>query len=306
MIHLVTLNPALDLSLRLAEPQKGKIGEVLEAQIEAGGKALNVARFLKKWGIRPVTWLGTGGEKDSTHVLYRALLKEEGLSANYLGGTAPVRFNVIVQNKSRSSKYNHPGFELDLTSFPKLYKAVKKGDLLVMTGRLPVGMNPGLYGAWIKAFGRKGAGTVIDTSGKALTEALQAKPWFFKVNLFEFSEASRQKIANLKSFTKRLPGLLKSGLLHGAVTNGAEGAVLWNGNQACWVRSSQKVKSPLVVGAGDAFLAGYLKGLQSRKSFEECARLACAAGTVVAMTGIRGFKPQMATALLRKMRINKI
>ena len=306
MIHLVSLNPALDLSLGLEEPSKGKIGLVSEAKVEAGGKALNVARFLRKWGIRPETWLGTGGESDPTHILYRALLKEEGVAANFLGGQAPVRFNVVIQNKKKSRKYNHPGFELDLASFPRLYKSVKKGDLLVMTGRLPVGMNSGLYGAWIRAFGRKGVGTVVDTSGKPLAEALQAKPWFFKVNLFEFSEATHQKIKNLKQFSNQLPGLLKSGLLHGAVTNGAEGAVLWNGNQAVWVKSSQKVKSSFVVGAGDAFLAGYLKGLQSRKSFEDCAKLACAAGTAVAMTGIKGFDVKLVSKLMKSLKVKKI
>lgn len=306
MIHLVTLNPALDFSLRAEEPRKGKIGEVLEAQVEAGGKALNVARFLRKWGIRPMTWLGTGGESDPTHVFYRALLREEGLAANFLGGKAPVRFNVIIENKKRSAKYNHPGFELDLASFLKLYKAVKKGDLLVMTGRLPVGMNSGLYGAWIRAFGRKGVGTVVDTSGKPLTEALQAQPWFLKVNLFEFSEATHRKFSNLSQFSKRVPDLLKAGLLHGAVTNGAEGAVLWNGNQALWVRSNQKVEASLVVGAGDAFLAGYIKGLQGRKSFEDCARLACAAGTAVAMTGIEGFDVKLAGKSLKTVKIVKV
>lgn len=305
MIHLVTLNPALDLVLRVEDPRSGKIGEVLDVQIQAGGKALNVARFLKKWGIRPATWLGTDGESDSSHVLYRALLREEGLAVNFLGGSAPVRFNVMIQNKKKSMKYNHPGFELDLASFPRLYKAVKKGDLLVMTGRLPMGMNPGLYGAWIRAFGRKNVGTVIDTSGDALREALQAKPWFFKVNLFEFSEAVRQRISNLKQFSRSLPNLLKSGLLHGAVTHGEAGAVLWNGNQSCWVRSSRKVKSTSVVGAGDAFLAGYLKGLQSRMSFGNCAKLACAAGTVVAMTGIRGFDVKLVSKLLKSVKVTK-
>src|SRR5271156_253337 len=114
MIHLVTLNPALDLSLRVEEPKNGKIGLMVASRVEAGGKALNVARFLRKWRIRPETWLGTGGESGPTHLLYRSLLEEEVLTANFLGGTAPVRINAVVQTKKKSVKYNHPGFELDL------------------------------------------------------------------------------------------------------------------------------------------------------------------------------------------------
>src|ERR1039457_2663641 len=131
MIHLVTLNPALDLSLQLRESSHGKIGELLEAKVEAGVKALNIARFLRKWGLKPITWLGTGGEEHPTHVLYRSLLNKEGLAVRFLGGKAPIRFNAVVGTRKKLAKYNHPGFELDLKSFGLLYRALKKNDFLV-------------------------------------------------------------------------------------------------------------------------------------------------------------------------------
>jgi 1-phosphofructokinase len=306
MIHLVTLNPALDLSLQFQEPSQGKIGKLVEAKMEAGGKALNVARFLKKWGIRPLTWLGTGGEDHPTHVLYRSLLKKEGLAVRFLGGEAPIRFNAVVESGKTSKKYNHPGFEQDLKSFGRLHRMVKKNDLLVLTGRLPQGMNPALYGSWIKAFNRKGVRTVVDTSGTALREALAAKPWFFKVNLFEFSEAIHRKLSSLKQVVHLVPGLIRSGLLQGAITNGAEGSILWQAQHVCRVKSAQVVKNSLVVGAGDAFLAGYLKGIQSRKSFEECVKLACAAGTTVALSGISGFKTSLFQKQLKKVKVRNL
>jgi 1-phosphofructokinase len=305
MIHLVTLNPALDLELRLLEPTRGKIGEVLESNLEAGGKALNIARFFKKWRLSSQTWLGTGGGNHPTHHLYRSLLAEEGLAPHYLSSKVPIRLNVVVENDRRTEKYNHPGFELDLTDFGRLDQAVKKEDLLVLTGRLPKGMNPALYGSWIKAFKRRGLWTMVDSSGPALQEALKVKPWFFKVNLFEFSEAIHRKLSSLKQVYQSLPTLLKSGLLHGAVTNGAEGALVWNGAEAYWVKSSRKVSRQMVVGAGDGFLAGYLKGLKNRKSFMECARLACATGTAVAVTGIMGFDPRLVSRLVKSIKVKR-
>ncbi|HTC21286.1 MAG TPA: PfkB family carbohydrate kinase [bacterium] len=305
MIHLVTLNPALDLELVLKDPLSGKIGEVLESDVEAGGKALNVARFLRKEKIKFKIWLGTGGGKHPTHMLYRSLIAREGLTPYYLSSKAPVRLNVVVENSGKTRKYNHPGFELDLTDFGRLDQGLKKHDLLVMTGRLPHGMNPELYGSWIRVFGRKGVRSLVDSSGLALRKALEARPWFFKVNLFEFSGALGQKFSNLDQVASRLPTFLKSGLLHGSVTNGLEGALLWNGPVACWVRSSQKIKSRLVVGAGDGFLAGYIRGLQTRKSFFDCARLACATGTAVAKTGIMGFDPGLVSKLLKSVKVTQ-
>ena len=305
MIHLVTLNPALDLELRLLESTHGKIGEVLGSDMEAGGKALNIARFLRSEKIKSIIWLGTGGGNHPTHLFYRSLLAREGLKPRYLSSKVPIRLNVVVEENCKTKKYNHSGFELDLTDFGKLDKALKKNDLLVLTGRLPKGMNPALYGSWIHAFKRKGVWTIVDSSGPALREALKTNPWFFKVNLFEFSEATHHKLSGLMQVYQLLPTLIKSGLLHGAVTNGAEGALVWNGADACWVKSSQKVSGRLVVGAGDGFLAGYLKGLKTRKSFIDCARLASATGTAVALTGIMGFDPRLVFRLVKSIKVNK-
>ncbi len=306
MIHLVTLNPALDLFLQLEESSRGKIGKLLQAKVEAGGKALNVARFLKKWGIRPLTWLGTGGEDHPTHVLYRSLLKKEGLAVRFLGGRGPIRFNAVVEKGKTSEKYNHPGFELDLKKFGRLYRMVKKNDFLVLTGRLPQGMNPGLYGSWIKAFNRKSVRTVVDTSGDALREALAAKPWLFKVNLFEFSEAFHLKLSNLKKLIPLVPGLIKSGLLQGAVTHGPEGVLAWNGPEIVLAKPFQERIHHLVVGAGDGFLAGYLFSLQTRKSFMESVRFACATGAVVARTGITRFDKKLVDKIFKKIKVAKV
>src|SRR5579859_783254 len=140
MIHLVTLNPALDFRFRLEDPAYGKIGKVAQADVSAGGKALNVSRFLTRLGVRSTTWLGTGGGEHPTHVLYRALLKSENLQARFLSQDVPIRFNLVMDAKGHSRKYNHPGFKTDLPSLPVLSKAVKPGDFLVLTGRLPEGM----------------------------------------------------------------------------------------------------------------------------------------------------------------------
>lgn len=307
MIHLVTLNPALDLELWLKDPSQGKIGEVTHSDVEAGGKALNVARFLKKSGVPWTTWLGTGGGDHPTHVLFRTLLKREGLSVRFLSSKVPVRLNVITEAGTKKQKYNHAGFELDLTHFGKLDRSIKRGDLLVLTGRLPKGMNPALYGAWINSFKRKGVWTVVDTSGAALSEALKAKPWFFKVNLQELSEVLGGKVIDLGAVRILKHTLFANrGLIHGAVTDGARGAVIWNAEETLWVKYLGKPVKGFVVGAGDGFLAGYLRGVHLNKPFRERAVLACATATAVAQAGIMGFKSQLVSKLVKSVKVKKI
>ena len=265
-----------------------------------------MARFLKKSKIQAVAWLGTGGGTGPTHLFFRSLLEKEKLPVRFLGGESPVRFTAVIQEGKKSRKYNHPGFELELKTFGRLLGSVRKGDCLVLTGSLPVGMNESLYGSWIKAFQRRGVQVAVDSSGSALAGALAENPWFFKVNLFEFSQAVDLSFSGLKSLAKLLPKLIRSGLLHGAVTNGPEGALVWNGAESYWVKSSRNISGSLVVGAGDGFLAGYLAGIYSRKSFRESARFACAYGAVVAQTGIMAFDPKLVNRLLKQVKITKI
>jgi 1-phosphofructokinase len=298
MIHLVGLNPALDFFFKVRGSSAGKIGEVIESNVTAGGKALNIARFLKKWGCKSITWLGTGGGKEPTHLLYRALLQEEHLKARFLSDKAPIRSNIIFNRNNEIQKYNHPGFETDLTSFSKLQFSLRKNDLLVLTGRLPHGMNSALYAAWVRAFKRKGIRTVIDTSGEALSEVLKAKPWFFKVNLFELSQALGRKISELS----KVP-FFQIRVGHGAVTDGPNGAIVWDEKEVYRVKYRGKIKTGFVVGAGDGFLAGYIKGLEVKKSLKGRALLACAAGTLVAQKGIDGFDSKLASQLVTHIKI---
>jgi 1-phosphofructokinase len=306
MIHLVTLNPALDLDLFLRSPKKGKIGEVLFSDVEAGGKALNIARYLKKTHTPFEVWLGTGGGTHPTHRIFQALLQREKLPVQYLSAKTPVRLNVVVDKNGKKEKFNHPGLELDLTDFAQLDRTLRVDDLLVLTGRLPQGMNPKLYGSWVTAYSQKGIRVAVDSSGAPLREALRGGLWFFKVNLFEFSDGLQKNFKNLDQVAKSIPLFLKAGLLHGAVTNGPEGAVLWNGPVACWVRSPQRVKGRMVVGAGDAFLAGYLKAYRERQNFWNCARSGCAFATTVAQTGIMKFDPKLIPANLSKTTVRRI
>jgi len=306
MIHLVTLNPALDLSLELRDLPHGKIGELREAGLSAGGKGVNIARFLKAWGLPILPWLGTGGGSHPTHLLYRSLLEKEGLPARFLSDKAPVRINAVSSDGRSSRKYNHPGTKLPPSVFLKLLPSVARKDTVVLTGRLPGGMKDRTYADWIGVFRKRGVRTVIDTSGKPLAEALKAGPSFFKVNLIEFSEACGKRFKGLDQVKKVIPIFLRHDLSHGAVTNGAEGALVWREGRAVKVSSSTKPRKGLVVGAGDAFLAGYLKGWEGGHGLEECATLACAAATVVASRGILGFQAALAAAARKSVKVREL
>jgi fructose-1-phosphate kinase PfkB-like protein len=213
--------------------------------------------------------------------------------------------NAVSSTGKRSRKYNHPGTRLPSAVFLKLLPAVARKDTVVLTGRLPGGMKDSTYADWIKVFGKRGVRTVVDTSGKPLAMALRAVPSFFKVNLFEFSEACGRTFRGLARVPRVLPIFLRHGLDHGAVTNGQEGALVWAEGRVLRVHSLKAGKG-LVVGAGDAFLAGYLKAWEAGRGLEERARWACAAASVVARYGIAGFKPGLVAAEMEKVKVERL
>ena len=212
----------------------------------------------------------------------------------------------MTQTHRESHKYNHPGFETDLTGFSRLLAKVQKNDTLVLTGRLPKGVNDSLYASWIETFKRKGVKTVVDASGKSLLYAVKAKPWFFKSNLFEISEALGQKVQNLKQAQVLVQkNWLKNSFRHGALTDGSSGAILWK-DQECYLIKAPKMVSALVVGAGDGFLAGYLYGLRKGKSLKEAAAWAGAFGVTVAARGIQGFSREEVGLFYKRVKVRRI
>ncbi len=306
MIHLVSLNPALDLFFDLEKPLSGKIGKVTRARVEPGGKALNAARFLKKFNIPSSVWLGAGGGNHPTHVLYRALLAQENLKVSFLNQKTPIRFNLVTRTNREAHKYNHPGFPTESRGFSRLLAQVKKNDTVVLTGRLPQGVPETLYVSWIKTLNRRGVQTIIDTSGKPLLYALKAGPCFFKSNLFEISEALDRPIQDLKqalAFVKK--NRQRKGFQQGALTDGASGALVWNEGE-CYRVQPPKISSPLVVGAGDGFLAGYLYGSRLGNRLNVSAAWAGAFGAAVAASGIQGFTQAEAARFHQKVTVRQL
>ena len=303
MIHLLTASPALDLDIKLERSRRGKIGLLEHCRWEAGGKAVNLSRFLGKWNVAHRLWLGAGGGEDPAHFLHGKLLKQEGLSATFLDLQAPIRMNAVVDENGVKGKYNHLGFPLRKNIWKTLLKSVRSGDHWVLAGRLPRGMDPQSQAQWILSAQKKGAKVLLDTSGQALWAALKAKPWFFKVNLYELSEVVRQRFQSLE----QVPALMrKMGLEHGAVTDGPNGAVLWEKGECFRVRMGKPVNGSLVVGAGDAFMAGYLKALMEKMPLIFRAVLANACGAAVARTDLHRFSPLGVSQLLKYTVLKRI
>jgi 1-phosphofructokinase family hexose kinase len=306
MIHLFSPAPALDLDVELQSSATGKIGSLHGFSFSPGGKAVNVARFLRAWKKPYRLFLGAGGGEDTTHVLYDSLLRKEGLKASFLDALAPIRLNLVTHQDGVLEKFNHPGFSLSekaLANYERrILSKLHKNDVWLLTGRIPNGLGEKRLQGWVRRLEGRGVQCVLDTSGPMLSALLSTQPSFLKVNLQEMGGALGRRLDSLNRVFEILPKLQALGLTHGAITDGSHGAVVWEGAEVVWARSPRLTKSPsLVVGAGDAFLAGYLKAWREKEPLRERARWASASGAAVAEKGIGGYQSPIVRRFLRQV-----
>ena len=178
-----------------------------------------------------------------------------------------VRSNVsLVEADGRSTKVNEPGPELSGTEVDALCTAALSvgaaADWVLWAGTLPVGFSPArLAGAWPMP-ARRG-GVAVDASGDALKAVLDndrdGLPHLIKPNADELAEIAGVTLSTLGDVTAAAGTLLARGVRTVLVSLGGDGAVLVDADLPEPLHGTASVRRVVnTVGAGDAFLAGFL------------------------------------------------
>lgn len=270
-VLVVCPNPALDVEWRVDGVREEEKNQILSERRWAGGKGVNVARWLGRLGVGCRVLLPIGGETGAT---LRALLEEEGLACEMVPITGATRVNVVMTTpEGRQWRFNQPGARLRLGEWRELEKRFVAGvgqcDLVVLSGSLPPGVRPDVYAGWIRRAGEAGVRVVTDCDGEALRCAVEAGPFLLKPNEAELSawwgrtlrggsdvlEAARAMSARSGNWVLVSCGGKPAWLVHES-----QGRALSLRPRRCRVRNR--------LGAGDALVAGVcwamLKGLGPR------------------------------------------
>ena len=123
----------------------------------------------------------------------------------------------------------------------------------------------------------------LDAEGEALRRGIEARPCLIKPNRMELEMAVGRPLADRAGVIGAAKELARRGIDLVAVSLGAEGAILTDGERTL---SSPGLHVPVrsTVGAGDSMMAGMIYGLMAEKPLEEVLRrgMACAAASVMA------------------------
>jgi 1-phosphofructokinase/tagatose 6-phosphate kinase len=285
MIITVTLNAAIDRTLAVPNFRLGRRHRSVEQRSMAGGKGVNVARALKKLG-QPVIATGVAGGPTGTRIIEQ--LTEEAILNDFVRIREESRTSIAVVDPTsgEQTEINERGptvSEAELELFvDKLLYLAKGAAVCVFSGSLPRGVPADLYADLITEVNKLGVTTVLDSEGEALRLATRAGPTVVTPNELEAEELVGHEFSDASDFPDALREIADLGAHEAILTlpTGCMGLVGANGEKRLYRAQIEQgvVENVSAVGAGDAFLAGYVSSRYAGRAPDECLRFAVACG----------------------------
>lgn len=276
-ILTLTLNPALDLTVRLARLEPGEVNRSETLLTHAAGKGVNVAQVLADLGHQLTVGGFLGADNPQA---FDALIARRGFADAFIRVPGETRSNIkIAEQDGRVTDINAPGPQVSEQAQQALLNQltlIAPGhDAVVVAGSLPRGVSAQWLHHVLVQLKGLGLKVALDTSGEALRAGLRAGPWLVKPNTEELADALDCPTDSLEQQRQAAQRLHAQGVEHVVVSHGADG-VNWFSPTLALHATPPKVSVASTVGAGDSLLAGMLHGLLSGEGPEQTLRRATA------------------------------
>jgi 6-phosphofructokinase 2 len=280
-IVTITPNPAVDLwaSVERIVPVSKLRGT--SQRRDPGGGGINVARVIKRLGGDVSAIYSVGGV---TGELLRKLLDKAGVASRTFAIAEETREDFFVSEISTGQPYRFilPGPRLSESEWQECLRLLSGIEpfprFVVASGSLPDGVPDDFYARVARIAKQRGARMILDTSGRALAEAVAEGVDLIKPNLREMRELAGSESSNANEWEAAARALVHSGKVAViALTMGHLGAVLVTRDQV--LRAQPLPVTPVsAVGAGDSFLGALIWRLAAGADLRESFRQAVAAG----------------------------
>ncbi|MEG0541054.1 MAG: hexose kinase, partial [Angelakisella sp.] len=304
----LSLNPAIDVTLwtETLKPDEDNIVE--DEQYDAAGKAMNVSRALRYYGVDNLALVLAG-----CHNLHRyeQRLREEKINYRLITVEGYIRENISIVQPDRSvTRLMRQGFCVEYETVDEikeqLSQVVEEGSLVVISGKLPRGISPTVLKMICNHISSLGGRVSLDTTTLTLADIYEIKPWIIKPNYAEACQLAGKELNSHEALVAFGAEVNANGIDHCLISLGHEG-LLHTGNGG-----ATRVLVPAVdvissVGAGDCTLAGFIMSVQQEMSLERCLSVAAAFGTAACLTEGTNPPPKLATAnILQQLKVKKI
>lgn len=305
----ITLNPALDKNFfvdRLVPDHKLRCGE---ARVDPGGGGINVARGVRRLGGQ-VTAMVVAGGRNGQHLI--DLLTEQDVPTHVIAIDAETRENVTISETEGNKQYRLvlDGPTISAETQEKVLQALRAIDpfpeTVVASGSLPPGVPDDFFARIGAIVSEKQAKYILDTSGKALSAALDGRFYLLKPNLRELSLLSGREELALDEVDDAAMEIIRRGKVDVVVVSLGPGGAMVVHKDGYRHIPAPTVPKRSTVGAGDSMVAGMVYALQQGMSPEEMAMMGVACGTAATMNeGTRLFEKSDVERLFNWVRKQK-
>lgn len=308
MIYTLTLNPSIDQYItvkKLIPSDKVKAEDVSH---DAGGKGFNVTSVINELGGKSKAFGITGGQQGEA---LKGLLIQNKIDHHLCSIQGEIRTNLIIKDRSNGSqtRINLPGPRLRAKDIQCLLGTIEKvqprPSYWALSGSIPPGVPQNIYQRLIACLQKRGERCVLDTDDEPLKLGLRAKPFLIKPNEFELERLTGRRCATQKEILAAGRRLTATAQVV-AITLGKKGAYVITQDEA-WHLTAPAVRVKSDVGAGDAFIGGFLTALDRGEGLMDASRWAIATSTSSVMNeGSAQCQRQDVERLVKRVKVKNV
>ncbi len=304
-ILVIGLNPAVDVEWRVGSIHWDEKNVVLSERRWAGGKSVNVARWLRHLGARLKLLVPLGG---ATGTELRRQLRAEGVPLRAVPLHEATRANVMVtQEHGPQLRFNPLGPKLSADEWRAFFHAagleMRRSSLVILSGALCRNARATVYRDLVRLAHRLGVRVVVDCDGPAFAAGVTAKPFLVKPNEFELAQWAGRKLGSDAAVLRAARDLSRQTGGWVLLSRDARGGLLVNeaARFACCAMVP-RVRARNTVGAGDALLAAaaaeILKGTEPTEWLRNglataTAGVQCVAGELASRSAITAMRTRV-------------
>ncbi len=279
MILSICLSPCIDVNIEVDALSVGKNNKILNKRIYYTGKAINVARGLKRLGADV---MATGFMYQDNGKLFEQELQYEDVPYSFVWCPGRVRENYkFVDRRAMLTEVDDISAEVSEEKKAELIALIStlssNCEAVVVSGGLSRGMSPSFYRDVLSAV-PQGVKKIVDTSGERLFEALNCGVDLIKPNLEELQNTLSVTIRNREEALNGCRELLSRGAKNVMLSLGKDGAIFTDGIKSFHCRSIN-VAMNSTVGAGDGMVAAATFALTRGLPMKEILLCGVAGGT---------------------------
>jgi 1-phosphofructokinase family hexose kinase len=280
MFLTVTLNPALDKTLTVAEDLPNAIVRATERHTIAGGKGLNTGRALRRLGAPVRALVPVGGHAGAHHA---ALAAAEGMEVVAVPLAGETRMALTIREEGRRGyrHYLEPGPQWtddELKRVGEVFLTALEGvHTVLLCGSLPCPAAAPLLPWMAHTAKQRGLRVAVDSFGPHTLATLAEGPWLTKPAAYEWTNVTGNPTDAPEQRWTELERIAELGVEAAVMSLGSAGSfALVNGRR--YVIQSPAVEEVNDLGGGDSMVAGMAYAAAQGWSVEEILRWGTACG----------------------------